>query len=135
MSVTIIKRVRFNGGSRGRKRLEEATPQPQIPAGRIPRISRLVALAIKMDALVQEGHVRDYAEVARVGHVSRARVTQIMNFNFLAPDIQEDLLFLPRVERGRDSIREHAVRPIAATLDWAKQRRMWGALRRGIRTQ
>ena len=41
-----------------------------------------------------------------IGHVIRARVTQIINLNLLAPDIQEDLLFLPRVERGRDPIRE-----------------------------
>ena len=67
----------------------------------------------------------DYAELARIGHVSRARVTQIMNLNFLAPDIQEDLLFLPRVERGRDPIREHAIRPIAAMFDWRKQRKEW----------
>ena len=125
MSVTITKRVRFNGGSRGRKRLEEATSQPDVPAGRVPRISRLMALAIKMEQLVQDGHVCDFAELARLGHVSRARVTQIMNLNFLAPDIQEEILFLPRVERGRDPIREHAVRSIAATADWGKQRRMW----------
>ena len=135
MSVTITKRVRFNGGSRGRKRLEEATPQLEVPASRVPRISRLMALAIKMEQLVQEGHVHDYTELARVGHVSRARVTQIMNLNLLAPDIQEEILFLPRTKRGRDPIREHAVRPIAATLDWGKQRRMWKALQRGIRTQ
>lgn len=40
-------------------------------------------------------------------------------------DIQEKILFLPRVERGRDPIREHAVRPIAATAAWRKQQRMW----------
>ena len=123
--MTITRRVRFNGGSRGRKRLEEATPQPEVSAGRVPRISRLMALAIKMDRLVQEGHVRDFAELARLGHVSRARVTQIMNLLCLAPDIQEDILFLPRVERGRDPIRQHAVRPIAAELHWGRQRRMW----------
>ncbi len=76
-----------------------------------------MALAIRMDRLIRGGHVVDYAEFARIGHMSRARVTQIMNMNFLAPDIQGDLLFLPRVERGRDPIREHAVRPIAAMFD------------------
>ncbi len=125
MSVTITKRVRFNGSSRGRKRLEEATPHLEVPAGRVSRISRLMALAIEMDRLVREGHVHDYAELARVGHVSRARVTQIINLNFLAPDIQEELLFLPRIDEGRDPIREHAVRPIAATEDWGRQKRMW----------
>lgn len=44
-------------------------------------------------------------------------------------DIQEEILFLPRVERGRDPIREHTVRPIAATLRWCQQRRLWVAVR------
>jgi len=64
----------------------------------------------------------------RLGHVSRARITQIMNLNFLAPDIQEELLFLPRVVSSRDPIREHAVRAIAAVPGWGRQRRMWGQL-------
>ena len=44
--------------------------------------------------------VKDYAELARPGRVSRARMTQIMNLLMLAPDIQEEILFLPRIERG-----------------------------------
>ena len=87
---------------------------PDVPVSRVPRIARLMALAIRMDRLIHGGHVGDYAELARIGHVSKARVTQIMNMNFLALDIQEDLLFLPRVERRRDPIREHANRPNAA---------------------
>ena len=125
MSVTITKQVQFNGGARGRRRIEDAVAKPQVPAGRVPRISRLMALAIEMDRLIREGVVRDYAELARLGHVSRARITQIMNLNLLAPSIQEEILFLPRVGRGRDPIREHALRPITAMFDWNKQRRMW----------
>ncbi len=125
MNLTVTRRVQFNGGAKGRKRLEERVPRPDVPSGRVPRISRLMALAIHMQRLIDGGHVRDYAELARLGHVSRARVTQIMNLNFLAPDIQEEILFLPRVERGRDPVREHAVRPIAARPDWGKQRRIW----------
>ncbi len=68
----------------------------------------------------------------RLGHVSRARVTQIMNLNLLAPDLQEDILFLPRVESGRDPVRGHAVRPIAATAGWAKQRPAWHVLKRSL---
>jgi hypothetical protein len=84
-----------------------------------------MALAIRMDGLVRGGEVADYADLARLGHVSRARVTQIMNLLQLAPDIQEALLFLPRTERGRDPIRETHIRPIAAELEWRKQRRLW----------
>jgi hypothetical protein len=87
-----------------------------------------MALAIRLGKLLRAGEVADYADVARLGHVTRARVTQIMNFLCLAPDIQEDILFLPPTERGRDPIREHHIRPIVRILDWRKQRRMWKQL-------
>ena len=132
MSVTITRRVQFNGGARDRGRIESAKPQIDVPAGRVPRISRLMALAISMQRLIDEGVVRDYAELARLTHVSRARTTQIMSLNSLAPNIQEDLLFLPQVGQGRDPIREHAVRPIAATLDWGRQRNLWRAVCSGL---
>jgi predicted RecB family nuclease len=48
-----------------------------------------------------------------------------MNLLHLAPDIQEELLFLPRVTEGRDTIHEKLLRPIAAEVDWAKQRVAW----------
>ena len=84
-----------------------------------------MALAIRFDGLIRDGVVADQAELARLGHVTRARLTQIMNLLHLAPDIQEELLFLPRVERGRDPIQERQLRPIAAVPDWRKQRGMW----------
>ena len=129
MSLTVTKQVRFNGGARGRKRLEDAKSEPDVAAGRVPRISRLMALAIEMQRLLDEGVVKDYAELARLAHVSRARVTQIMSLLNLAPDLQEELLFLPLVESGRDPILAHTMRPVAAVLEWGKQRRMWRSLR------
>jgi hypothetical protein len=99
-----------------------------IPVGRIPRISRLMALAIRFENLLATGAVTDYAELARLGHVTRARVTQIVNLAFLAPDIQEALLFLPPVKKGRDPVKEWQVRPIAAEPDWRRQRRQWQVL-------
>ena len=107
----------------------EGTEDPSARRGRVPRISRIMALAIRLDSLVRDGVVADYADVARLGHVSRARVTQIMNLLHLAPDIQETLLFLPEVTAGRDPIRERMVRPIAAVMDWRKQRKMWSEMR------
>ncbi len=88
-----------------------------------------MALAIHMQELVDKGEVTDYAELARLAHVSRARITQIMNLLHLAPDIQEDILFLPRADGDRATIGERMVRPITATIDWRKQRRMWRELR------
>ncbi len=69
--------------------------EPRKPVGpRIPRISRLMALAIKMQGMVDRGEVKDYAELARLAQVTRARITQIMNLNLLSPQLQEWLLFL-----------------------------------------
>jgi hypothetical protein len=84
-----------------------------------------MALAIRLDGLIREGAVRDYAECARIGHVTRARVTQIMNLLHLAPDIQEALLSLPRTVRGKDPVTERQVRCIAGLEDWSKQREAW----------
>ena len=102
----------------------ESAPAP-LPPGRVPRVARLMALAIRFDQLLRQGVVADYTALARLGHVSRARVTQIMNLLCLAPDLQETLLFLPRTKRGRDPIILRDLQPIAAILDWREQRRLW----------
>jgi hypothetical protein len=84
-----------------------------------------MALALRFDDLLRAGEIASYAELARLGHVTRARVCQILNLVYLAPDLQEALLFLPRTQRGRDPIILADLQPIAARLDWRKQRRRW----------
>jgi hypothetical protein len=91
-----------------------------------------MALAIRLDQLIRDGAVADQAELARLGHVTRARLTQIMNLLCLAPDIQEQILFLPTTERGRDTLTEKQLRPIAGVPDWGKQHRMWARMRRDM---
>jgi DNA invertase Pin-like site-specific DNA recombinase len=81
-----------------------------------------------IDQLIRDGAVADQADLARLGHVTRARLTPIMNLMSLAPDIQEAILFLPATERGRESITERDLRPVAAMADWRNQRRMWAKL-------
>ena len=123
--IRIERKVHFGQGRRTRKELREGEATPSTPAGRVPRVSRLMALAIRLDQLIRDGVVADQAELARLGHVSRARLTQIMNLLCLAPDLQERILFLPKTERGRDPVTERDLRPIAALADWRKQRRIW----------
>ncbi|MGI6419468.1 MAG: hypothetical protein ACOX1P_27835 [Thermoguttaceae bacterium] len=89
-----------------------------------------MALAIRFDKLVRDGEVADYADLARLGYVTRARVTQIMNLLNLAPDIQEAILLLPPVADGRDRITERQLRPIAAKADRVKQRKLWAGFTR-----
>lgn len=127
--LTITKAVHFQSMERGRKELREGAREPAPALGRVPRISRLLALVLYMDDLCRRGEVADYADLARLAMVTRARMTQIMSLLLLAPDIQEEILYLPRTASGRDPIREKAIRPIAAVPDWRKRRVMWRDLK------
>jgi hypothetical protein len=83
-----------------------------------------MALAIRMQDLIRAGGIADYSALAQLGHVSRARITQIMNLLLLAPDIQEQILFLSSTSGGRDPVRLAQLQPIAQIPDWNQQRRL-----------
>jgi hypothetical protein len=125
---TIERQIHFRnaGHGHGRQFREGPAPvEPALPAGRVPRVTKLMALALRFDDLLRSGAIGSCAELARLGHVTRARVCQIMNLAYLAPDLQEALLFLPRTERGRDRIILADLQPITAMMDWRQQRRRW----------
>ena len=111
--VRLEFQIRFDGGPKGRRRdHEKATPSlsnhprtgaalpdtiPENPSkrtsrDRLPKITKLLVLAHHFESLVREGVVKDYAEIARLTGLSRARVTQIVNLALLAPGIQEAIL-------------------------------------------
>jgi hypothetical protein len=115
----------------GRRRLpEQAEGEPPATASRPPRIACLLALAHRFEELVRSGAVRDYAELARLAHVTRARVTQIMNLLNLAPDIQESILWLPPSSGRR--ITEREMRQIAGEVRWDRQRALFRQPERGL---
>ena len=130
-STTLEFSIHLRKGRNGRQQLlmGNVPETPDVPAGRIPRITKLIALAIKMDGMIQRGEVKDYSELAVLGHVSRARITQIMNLLQLAPDIQEELLWLDSVSQGRDLIRARQLLSLVKTLDWSAQRKQWSNIR------
>ena len=112
--------------ARQRCRDTRARPSPDAHTDRpvrIPRISRLLALAIKFQEMVDRGEVRDYADLARLGYVTRARITQIMNLLNLAPDIQEELLHLAASVENR--LAERQIRSITKIVPWTTQRKAW----------
>ncbi len=84
-----------------------------------------MALAIRFDRLLRDGGVKDYAELARLGHVTRVRMSQIMGLLNLAPNIQEEILFLPKNVKGRDPISAREVIQMAMIEDWHGQLRKW----------
>lgn len=130
--ITIHRMIAFERRSdrtQGIRVVDQAPAAAPLPAGRVPRIARLMALAIQFDRWLREERARDMSELARRACVSQPRMTQIMNLNHLAPDIQEALLHLPRTERGRDPLTERDLRGICAVPSWDIQRKLWHALR------
>jgi hypothetical protein len=95
--------------------------------GTVPRVARLLAVAHAYRGLLESGAAKDYADLARIAGVSRARVTQVMGLLHLAPDIQEAVLDLPRTYGGADAVLETDLRAVAALAEWGRQRRAWGA--------
>ena len=123
--LTATHKLEFKSGKRTAKTIVEAGTQPDQPTpGRLPRITKIMALAIRLDHLIKSGQVTDQAELARVGHVTRARLTQIMTMLQLAPDIQEHLLFLPNSSLIT-GVNERQIRSIAQHQDWCTQRKIW----------
>jgi DNA invertase Pin-like site-specific DNA recombinase len=106
------------------REMEQASTQTEGAAIGVPRITRLLALALKFEGLLQQGVVKDYAELARLGQVSRPRVTQIMNLLSLAPDIQQQILSWAQEGPSRQSVRETSVRALSSEVIWS-QREQW----------
>jgi len=100
--------------------LVEPIPEPESSP---PRIARLLALAHKLDALVRSGAVSSYSELARLGHITPARLTQIMVLLHLAPSIQEYLLFISTADA--QFIKELGLREIAREPRCDRQRKLF----------
>lgn len=124
--ITVTRKIQMSRTANSRRRIApKPTNEASKPKGRIPRVSRLMALAIRLERMLQSGEVTDMTELARIGNVTQPRMSQILNLNMLAPDIQEELLFLPAVEVGKPAIHEKLLRPITMEVDWNTQRKLW----------
>jgi hypothetical protein len=87
--MTVECDIHIRRSRKGRCTLGSEAALAVPESGRVPRLARLMALAIRFEDLIRTGQVAGYADLARLGHVSRARITQIMNLLLLASDIQE----------------------------------------------
>jgi len=131
MAAGSLFEVRFKLRSAVREiqRAEQAT-EPAVTAvrktGCYPRAAQVLALARQFQEMIDRGEVRDYADLARLGCVSRERISQIMMLVWLAPDIQQAVLRLPPSERAPFS--EGALRRIAKIVRWDEQRLEWQRL-------
>lgn len=91
-------------------RFTDKPPEPPPePVRRPARVAQMLAFAHGLQAAIDRGEFRDQAEAARHFQLTRARVTQLMNLTLLAPDIQEQVLFLEAVD-GREPMSERDLR-------------------------
>ena len=122
--LTTNHKLSFQNGTKGVRKAKSKPPKPQAPA-KTPHISRLMALAIHCDELIQVGVVKDQTELAALAHITRGRLSQIMNLLSLAPDIQEAILFFEPQEARKQPISEPKLRAMTGELNWARQREVW----------
>ncbi len=128
--IKVKRKVAFQGEAHKRRDAARAARVKLAHSGRIPRIAKLVALASRMQSMIESGQVETYQQLAEIGRISQPRMTQIMSLLHLAPDIQEELLYLPEVMQGKATIHERLLRPLNTELDWRVQRRMWARIRK-----
>ena len=129
--LTVSRKFHIAREGLGRKRFREGEEAAK-PAGRVQRVSRLMALAIECDRLISDGVIKNQSELAHYAQVTTARMTHIMWLTNLDPEIQEAILFLPRIDSGPDTVKEIEVRRIAQVMEWGVQREMWLASGRNI---
>jgi DNA invertase Pin-like site-specific DNA recombinase len=134
VQARLVKVQEESGVAAGLAKAKKIRPPSALttPAQRVPRITRLLALALKFEELIRSGAVSNYAVLAKVGRVSPSRISQMVSLLGLAPDIQEEILFLGLAEAKQLRISEPSLRKLTATLLWNKQREQWRNLRRTV---
>lgn len=129
--TTVTREIHFAVKGNRKRAIAGPAPSKSAPKGRIPRISKLMALAIRFDQLIQDGVVANQSELARLAHVTQPRMTQIMNLLNLAPNIQEEILHLPEVKQGRDPVTERDLRALIRHALWSHQRQVYRGMTAG----
>ena len=102
--------------------------EPMVHRGQLPRVTRLLAQAIQYEDMLRRGVGKDFADLARLACLSRERISQLARLLWLAPDIQKEVLSLPRTPAGRFPVGEPALRSIASRMRWREQRQLWSQL-------
>ena len=128
--IKVKRKVAFQGEVHKRRDAARAARVKLAQSGRVPRIAKLVALASRMQSMIESGQVENFQQLAELGRISQPRMTQIMILLLLALNIEEELLYLPEVIQGKATIHEKLLRPLTTELDWRVQRRMWARIRK-----
>lgn len=88
-----------------------------------PSLRKNLVMAYQIQKLLEQNKAKSQDQIARWMGFNRARISQIMNLLFLAPEIQTEILLSKYLE-----IPEHQVRKIPLEANWLIQKQIWLAL-------
>ena len=108
-------------------RITPPPPKP-VPEHQPARIAELLAQAHRLQQALDDGEHDDQAALARAFGLSRARVSQLLDLTLLAPDIQEEILFLERGDQRERALTDRAIQALVRQASWSAQRRLWRGL-------
>lgn len=94
---------------------------PEVPTSLPARVAVTLALAHKIRHGILAGEIKDQVEAAGRLGLTRARLSQILDLTNLAPDLQEQILFL-EATGGREPLRERSLRGAVRIMAWGRQR-------------
>lgn len=118
-----IHRIRRGNGQQfSANATKKATSR--TPVRKPARVARMLAFAHKLQEAINNGEYIDRADAARKLGLTRARVSQLLDLLMLAPDIQERILFMERVD-GVEPTSERALRDVVKQLKWQSQVDTW----------
>jgi hypothetical protein len=106
----------------------------EMDPGRLPRVTQVLALALSFQDMIATGNARNYEDLATRTGVTAERLSQVMKLIWLAPAIQQEILYLPGCG-GRHPLTECAVRSVAAKWSWTEQLKLWNCLKRELRME
>jgi hypothetical protein len=102
----------------------------KIPIKKEPLLRQNLVLAYQIQELFEKEKAKKLGQVGQWLHMTHARISQIMNLLFLAPDIQEEILFLD--DEKVFQLTEHKIRKIPVEVKWTKQREMWNEICKNV---
>ena len=124
-ALSVEYKIDFNSGNKKQK-VSKIAPCSGKRTEKLPHITRLLALAYHLQDLIEKGVVQDYADIARLSGLSRARLSQIMNLALLDPQIQEEILCsgsFPEKTKDQD------LRAVLKSPVWKEQIGFWEKLK------
>ena len=121
MSASFSVEVHLSSGHCGHKQIHQGKKPKHAKPSRLPRITRLMALAIKYEQLLKSGEIYGQEALARLAGIDRSLISRILRLRLLSPRIQEQLLNLSEITKGREELGLTKLIPLTRIHSWSKQ--------------